>query len=386
MTINELLKEKDIDINEIILDPNNPRFSKHFDEITPENRFEDADVQEDAYKRMTDPKNNFEIDVLMEAIKADGFIPVDKIFVRKINKKYLTIEGNRRITAIKKLLKNHNNKVKNCELNDVLLKQITKPPCVLLEANGREAEEQIQKILGLRHHGSILPWKPLPAAFNLYKRYMVEFCSLNKTDHTKPENFFYEPSIAKKVAAIFSVKWTDVRDHVKLYRIYLQLLEESHYHPNVESPEAFSKIEETLSKKTLLDLFGYDPNTSVFSDEGVEKILDIYFGTKGKPAVITQASTGTSNIRDFAYVVAEGKAEHIRRIVEDGEGAQAVKATVVAISSHENLQNTLELVMEKLNQINLGDIKSDGFAPNEKDYINRIDKKLEQLKKAAGLL
>ena len=94
--MNNLLKEKEVDIDDLLLDPNNPRFSKHHDEITPLERFADEDVQEDAYKRMTDPKNNFEIDVLMAAIKVDGFIHVDKIFIRKINKKYLVIACNRR--------------------------------------------------------------------------------------------------------------------------------------------------------------------------------------------------------------------------------------------------------------------------------------------------
>lgn len=385
MNLNNLLVEKEISVDDLLLDPNNPRFSKHHDEITPPDKFEAEDVQEDAYKRMTDPKNNFEIEVLLAAIMADGFINVDKIFVRQIAEKYLVIEGNRRVTAIKKLLKNHANHVKGYDIEETLLKQITKLPCVLINVDGTESEEQVQKILGLRHHGSILPWKPLPAAFNLYQKYMALFCTQNNSDPINQDNFLYEPVVAKKVAAIFSVKWTSVREQIKLYRVYLQLLEVSHRHPSVESPDSFSMIEETLSKPILRQYFEYDDNKSVFSDEGAEKVLDLYFGLKDKPAVITGASIGNSNIRDFAYVVAEGTEESIRRIVENREPAQAVKADVVAKSYHESLQSTLELVMEKLNQIELRDIKPEGFAPNEKDFINRIDEKLTQLKRAAGL-
>ena len=389
MTINNLLKEKEIDIEDLLLDPNNPRFSKHHDEITPLEKFEDENIQEDAYKRMTDTKSNFEIDALLAAIKADGFIPVDKIFVRKINRKYLVIEGNRRITAIKKLLKNHKNHVKGYEATDgvdaVLLKQITKLPCVLIDIDGPEAEEQVQKILGLRHHGSILPWKPLPAAFNLYQKYLAEYC-LQYKDHPKdPDNFIYDVSVTKKVAATFSVDWTEVRKQIKLYRIYRQLLEASHRHPDVENPDSFSMIEETLSKAILRERFGYDENRSMISDEGIEEILDIYFGLKGKPAVITGASTGKSNIRDLAYILAEGTKEDINRIIENREMTGAVRAIVEAKSYHESLQNTLELVMRKLDQIELGDIKSEGFAPNEKEFISRIDKKMSQLKRAASI-
>lgn len=389
MTLNNLLKEIEIDIDDLLLDPNNPRFSKHHDEITPLERFEDESVQEDAYKRMTDPKNNFEIDVLMAAIKADGFIHVDKIFIRKISKKYLVIEGNRRVTAIKKLLKNHKNNVKGYGKEDGidagLIKQITKLPCVLIDINGPEAEEQVQKILGLRHHGSILPWKPLPAAFNLYQKYMTEFCLQNKSDPKNPDNFTYDVPITKKVAAIFSVDWNNVKRQIKIYRVYLQLLDASHRHPSVESPETFSIIEETLRLEVLRSRFGYDDNKSIFSDEGVEVILDIYFGLKDKPPVISGASTGKSNIRDFAYVLAEGTEEDVSRIIENREMAGAVRAVVEAKSYHESLQNTLELIMGKLDQIELGDIKSDGFAPIEKDFIKRIDEKMLKLKRVAGL-
>ena len=130
--------------------------------------------------------------------------------------------------------------------------------------------------------------------------------------------------------------------------------------------------------------FGYDDNKSIFSDEGVELILDIYFGMKEKPAVISGASTGKSNIRDFAYVLSNGTEEDVSRIIENREMAGAVRAIVEVKSNHETLQNTLELVVKKLDQIELGDIK-DGFAPNEKDFISRIDEKILKLKRAAGL-
>ncbi len=385
MTLNNLLKEKEIEIEDLILDPNNPRFSKHHDEITPEDKFEDLDIQEDAYRRMTDPKNNFEIDVLLAAIRADGFIHVDKIFVRKVNKKFLVIEGNRRVTAIKKLLKNHKNNIKGYEVSADLLKQIKTLPCVLIDINGPESEEQIQKILGLRHHGSILPWKPLPAAFNLYQKYMTEFCLQNNSDPKDENNFLYDPLIAKKVAAIFSVEWTDVRKQIKLYRIYLQLLEVSHRHPSVESSDSFSMIQETLSKASLTKYFEYDEEKSIFSENGTERFLDLYFGLKDKPAIITQASAGDSTVRDFSFVVSEGGEEGIRRIVEDREVASKVAAEVRMKLTIRNLKNTLEFVMNELNKINLGEIGLDGFAPNEKDFINKIDEKILQLKRAAGL-
>jgi hypothetical protein len=375
-----LLNEKNINIKDLLLDPNNPRFSKHPDEITSPEKLAKEDIQIMAYGQMNDPKNHFEIDELVEAIMADGFIHVDKIFVKKINNKYLVIEGNRRITAIKKIFKDHRQ-----ELTDELERQITKIPCIVINDGGPDTENIMRKILGLRHHGSILPWKPLPAAFNLYQEYMSEHCQGDFEKSKKPENFIYRPDVAKKVAAMFSVKWNDVRQKVKLYRVYLQLVELSKRNPAVINSDSFSMIEETLGRNALKNFFEYDETRSIFSDDGAEKILDIYFGLRGKLPAVTEASAGSSNVRDFSYVVSEGTEEDVRRIAIDREKASVLKAEVETKRSHRSLQNTLQLVLNELNKINLGEIGSEGFAPNEMEHIKNIDKKMAQLKRAAGL-
>lgn len=381
MAINpDLLKEKVLDIKDLLLDPNNPRFSRHHDDITPIDKVADPAVQKAAYEQMLSPGNHFDIDELVAAIKVDGFIHVDKIFVQKIKDKYLVIEGNRRITAIKRILQTEGESIEAD-----LKKQLTKIPCIVIDTSEPGAEELMRKILGLRHHGSILPWKPLPAAFNLYKEYMLAHCSGDENKAKDPENFQYVPATARQVAAMFSVKLSDVRERVRLYRVYLQLLDASKNARNVVGPDSFSMIQETLSKQALKTFFGYDESLSILSDEGVEKILDLYFGLKEKDPVITEASAGMSNVRDFAFVVSEGTAEDIRRIVEDREKAGDVKTTVAAKILKHTLQHALEIVLNELNKINLGEISTDGFAPNEKEHISNIDKKMKQLKRAAGL-
>ena len=375
-----LLNEEPIKIEDLLLDPNNPRFSKHLDEITPVEKLANEEVQALAYAQMNDPANHFEIDELVEAIIADGFIHVDKIFVKKVGSKYLVIEGNRRITAIKKILRDHKD-----QISPERSKQISEIPCIPIDAKNPQVEDMVRKILGLRHHGSILPWKPLPAAFNLYQEYMVEHCEGDREKAKNPENFLYRPDIANRVAAMFSVKRNDVRQKVKLYRVYLQLDKESRRHPKVVSSDSFSMIEETLSRTELKKYFEYDEAKSIFSDDGVEKILDLYFGLKGKLPAITEASAGVSNVRDFAYVVSEGTPEDIRRITDNREKASAVKGDVVAKRNIHSLQKALEVVLDELNKINLGEIGTEGFAPNETKHIVDIDKKIKQLKRAAGI-
>lgn len=334
---------------------------------------------------MNDESNHFEIPELMNAIRVDGFIPVDKIFVKKYGDKYLIIEGNRRITAIMRLLRESETTKKGEKLDKDLIEEITKPSCVIVNVDDKKAENTVRKILGLRHHGSILPWKPLPAAYNLYQEYMNLHCLQSKLDPTNPDNFYYEPSIAKKVAAMYSVKLGQVRAQIKVFRVYLQLLDASHNSPRVQSPDSFSMIQETLSKNSLSEYFGYDESKSIFSDEGVEKILDLYYGLKDKPAVITQASAGDSNVRDFAYIIESGKESAITRLVEERANAGDIKSEIKANLSDKPLQIALEYIFNALDKIRMGDIELTGFAPIEKDFIDKIDKKMARLKRAAGL-
>jgi hypothetical protein len=381
MSLNlSLLKEKPIDVADLLLDPNNPRFSKHLDEITPLGEVAKKNVQDITFKRMKDRDNHFEIGELVDAIMEDGFIPVDKIFVQQVGDKFLVVEGNRRVTAIKTILEEHGD-----EISDTLRKQISEVPCVIVDMDKPDARNMVRKILGLRHHGSILPWKPLPAAFNLYQEYMLDLCSNDSEKAKNPNNFVYHPATAKRVAAMFSVRLTDVRSKVRLYRVYLQLVDMSGNSPDVINADAFSMLEETLGRNDLKTYFGYDENQSTFSEEGAEKMLDLYFGLKENPPVITEASAGTSNVRDFAFVVAEGTEEDVRRITENREKAGDVKTTVAAKVLKHTLQHTLEIVLNELDKVNLGDIGLDGFAPNETEKIALIDKKINQLKRAAGL-
>ena len=105
------LESIDVDLNNILLDPNNPRFAEidSTDVKISESRYDEERIKENTYRKM---KQNFDIDVLANTIKELGFLPFDKIIVRKWNfadNKYVVIEGNRRIAALKSILEQHAN-------------------------------------------------------------------------------------------------------------------------------------------------------------------------------------------------------------------------------------------------------------------------------------
>ena len=109
-----VLQPIQLQLSQLLLDPNNPRFSELGKQLgsIPEGRFADSKVQASTFEKMKNEK--FDVVELRDTIKALGFLPMDRIVVRKWNgpaqsdiEKYVVIEGNRRTTALKWLIELH---------------------------------------------------------------------------------------------------------------------------------------------------------------------------------------------------------------------------------------------------------------------------------------
>src|ERR1035438_2319985 len=77
-----LLAPIKVKLGELLLDPNNPRFSELGEELNsiPEGRFADDKVQANTFKTMKDT-GAFDVAELRDTIKTIGFLPMDRIVV-----------------------------------------------------------------------------------------------------------------------------------------------------------------------------------------------------------------------------------------------------------------------------------------------------------------
>src|ERR1035438_7886348 len=95
-----------VKLDQLLLDPNNPRFAELDDAAEViESRFNEPRIQSETMNKMKADK--LKVSELRDTIKTIGFLPMDRIIVRKWKQskkdeeKYVIIEGNRRITALK---------------------------------------------------------------------------------------------------------------------------------------------------------------------------------------------------------------------------------------------------------------------------------------------
>ena len=99
------LSDAYIEFEKIFLDANNPRFW----EKSSTRNIPDAKITENKIQLKVEEKiSNYGIEDLRLNILRNGFLPLDRIVVRKLNNyddNYVVIEGNRRIAALRILRK-----------------------------------------------------------------------------------------------------------------------------------------------------------------------------------------------------------------------------------------------------------------------------------------
>ncbi len=92
-----------VSLRNLYLDPNNFRLIHESDQVSvPDEKIRDKDVANRTYRLIVGEKNQ-NIQDLVESFKANGYLPVDQIQVRRVDGIFIVVEGNRRVAALKYL-------------------------------------------------------------------------------------------------------------------------------------------------------------------------------------------------------------------------------------------------------------------------------------------
>jgi ParB-like chromosome segregation protein Spo0J len=100
----EELEQRLLSLDQLFLNPNNPRF---WSERDRKKKCLDAKIPDDTIQKNTLKRiEAFGVKELRDSILRNGFLPMDRIVVRPIEdhgEKYVVVEGNRRLAALKSL-------------------------------------------------------------------------------------------------------------------------------------------------------------------------------------------------------------------------------------------------------------------------------------------
>lgn len=346
-----MLKEKILSIDDLLLDPNNPRF---IEDLTSHEQIGDdrlETVQQATLKRFATIAGSGEngeadptdISDLVESMRRIGYIPIDRIVVRTVvgSGKFLVIEGNRRVCTIKKLIREHETETEPSKKHKLKshLEGFRQIPCLMLETEGlkeEEVEHRVRIILGLRHHGSLLEWEPLPKAFNVFSEYM---------QHDPPiQQFVYDNLRVNDVQSRLSIPRSKVISSLKTYVVFRQLRE---HFPDMIRDDHYSLIEAAVGNRKLAgDYYRMDRNTFLMDESSVQKMADVcQFDLRDQRPFPDHLKKIISKPQDFSK---------LGRLVQKAEGAEHeatreyARSLIKRVEDPEDLDMPLETALSDL--------------------------------------
>jgi hypothetical protein len=358
--IPDLLTPKRVALEQLLLDPNNPRFLDLEGEFgnTHEARFSEPGVQRAAFEHLKDRR--FDVASLRDTIKTIGFLPIDKIVVRRWTHqreepfKYVVLEGNRRVAALKWLLEQ--NVEGREQLNEAQIANFSSLDVLLLS---EEADPNIGRwiIPGLRHVSGVKEWGTYQQAFAV------------KT--------LRESGMSPKDAAQ-SIGLT-TRAANKLWRTFwaLEQMKSDEDYGESADENLFSYFDEILKKPALQEWFGWEDNQKKFLNQDrirefyswIVRLTDDDDGEERDPKI-----GRAIDVRDLERVIAEPRALAVLRgangTIEDAS------ATVKAIHP-EDWRAYVASTDSLLTALSPDSLRA--LAPEDVDSLERLKTRIQQL-------
>tara|TARA_Y100000996_G_scaffold113713_1_gene84324 strand:- start:1708 stop:2769 length:1062 start_codon:yes stop_codon:yes gene_type:complete len=232
------IKHISVKIEQLYLDPNNPRFPK-------DTKVEKEEILSHTIQEWTENELNSLEDIsnLKDSIISAGYVPLNSILVKEIEKnKYLVIEGNCRTLALREIKRENG---KTITLKDEVEESIEKITVALMDEDVAFEYE----LLGITHLIGTKAWKPYSQAKFLVK---------------KIESGMKAAEAGEK----FGLKVPTTLNLVRSYYAYKQLEQHPLYKKDRRiQPELFSFFMEVLKKPVLRQWLSWDEETKIFANE-----------------------------------------------------------------------------------------------------------------------
>jgi hypothetical protein len=283
-----------VKLENVFVDPNNPRLLEMGFEEVPDDRIEEEDVQKEAIANM----KKIGLKDIIEKVKKFGFLTVDRVVVRPLNKgKFVVLEGNRRISSLKILKEDHARG--RVSINEEVLKSIDEFEVLIYKGADKDVVWLLQ---GLRHIKGIKDWGPVQQGRFLVK--MQERRTLKPTD----------------LATMTGLGRNTIANLIRSCKGWEQAKEDDDYGDKVDT-DKFSLFQEAIFKKTYLKKWlGWDDNKKKFENqENFKKILGWYLGDENTNNGEPRLPRVNPDVRDVLSKLLIDKNKSIFEEFENGD-------------------------------------------------------------------
>jgi len=231
-------------VNDLLLDPNNPRLFEERESRVPDDQIARESVQESTLELMK--QERFGVKQLKNSVLQVGFLPIDKIVVRRLDEKFVVVEGNRRIAALKWITKSI--EAGEFQPSEDLSRTRSSREVYELQTDAESYEKDRWLIQGVRHISGIKEWGLYEKALSV--RSLVEDLGLSPREAAE-------------------ARGTGTQEGNRLYRAlgaFHQMQENDDFGERAET-DLFSYFVEALGKPALRTFLGWDEASRSFANE-----------------------------------------------------------------------------------------------------------------------
>lgn len=341
---------------QLLLDPNNPRIRE---DVKTVRKFDEREIlkpETQEYILSVINKKVHHIADLIRDIRNKGFIASgDDMIVRKTVRpgKYLVLEGNRRLAAIKSILGEQEGLKPGVRgtLLSLRVKEFN------YSTNLEFSEEAVIDILlGLIHIKGRLDWSAIERASYIYNSYLREMRKASRSFE-----FSYKQECAGDVAVLFNVSKQAVKKEIIVYRVYEDLKRQNY---NVK-PDRFSLISMAVSSRSVgPGYFELDPDTLQFSKKGAARFNNLCM----------RENSPISNpvlFRDFVYIFDKGTEYELGQLENGGHSIGEILERIESRNMQNDFLSKLNSIRAKLEELQPADHRS---MRSEAEVILRIKK------------
>jgi hypothetical protein len=343
---NLALQEVPLQLSQLLLDPNNYRYQDDVDFVAAqEERFAEASVQDRAYRRLRDEAL---ID-LKNSILANGFLPFERIVVRpyrSADDRYVVIEGNRRIAALRWIKEDHEAGV---DVPDSVLAVLDAIPCIVVEETDVSSPTELA-LMGIRHVGGIREWAG-------YQR--AKLIAELRDDHG-----LESADVARRLGL-------SVHEVNRRYRAYkaLKQMEDDEEYGDFAKPSMYPLFHEAVAQPTVREWLGWSDTDAYFSNEAAREQFYLLItpretdeGVQVEPKLPTRA-----DVRELRSVLAVPEAKRVLldsdRSFHDALGL--AKADELARSWSVQIAEAMA-ALHAISAVELGNLSGDDIAQLER--------------------
>lgn len=218
------LNDATLPLSQVFLDPNNPRFVTDDWRQIGDSSIDKEDVQATAKAKL---ENQYAVDRLQTNMEENGYLPVDRIVVKKFKTdKYVVLEGNRRVAAAKNVQTLIDN---GTVFEAAITNSFRTIPVLIYTGQDVQAAWMFQ---GLIHIMGVRDWSPFNKAKLLVERMTADELSLTE------------------IGRQFGLTGHGAGQWVRGYNAYQQAKEETDYASDI-SQESYPYFQELFGRSNI---------------------------------------------------------------------------------------------------------------------------------------